>query len=95
MEKSVFHLFSTALFVVSEVPRYPPNIQGLQPRYRLGDWLRANCSTDFSHPPANLTIYVNGQQVRIDNSGRYANFFQGLQSCHKVLALCTFIFSIV
>ena len=47
---------------IVEVPRHPPNIQGLLPRYRLGDNLRANCSTEFSHPPANLTIYINGQQ---------------------------------
>lgn len=47
---------------VVEVPRYPPNISGLKSRYQLGEYLRANCSTEPSHPPANLTIYINGHQ---------------------------------
>lgn len=36
-----------------------PNIGGLQDRYRLGDVLRANCTSEPSHPPANVTIYVD------------------------------------
>ncbi|XP_034252747.1 uncharacterized protein LOC117652142 isoform X2 [Thrips palmi] len=47
---------------VVEVPRHPPNILGLKSRYQLGEYLRANCTTEPSHPPANLTIYINGNQ---------------------------------
>ncbi|KAK3917241.1 Cell adhesion molecule 2 [Frankliniella fusca] len=55
---------------VVEVPRRAPNLSGLQARYKIGDLLRANCTSDPSHPPANLTISINGQQVRIDTAKR-------------------------
>lgn len=59
--------FSTSLvedrLIVVEVPRKGPKITGvLETRYRIGERLRANCSSEASHPPANLTISINGQQ---------------------------------
>lgn len=45
------------------VPKHRPTIQGIKPRYRAGDTLRANCTSPGSRPAANLTWVLNGQQV--------------------------------
>ncbi|KAK9882987.1 hypothetical protein WA026_001202 [Henosepilachna vigintioctopunctata] len=44
---------------VVELPRNDPHISGLKTKYRLGEMLRANCTSESSYPAANLTWYVN------------------------------------
>ncbi|KAJ8979352.1 hypothetical protein NQ317_010124, partial [Molorchus minor] len=47
--------------VVVELPKKDPYIVGLNIRYKIGDILRANCTSEKSNPAANLAWYVNGQ----------------------------------
>uniref|UniRef100_A0A182SY96 C2-set_2 domain-containing protein n=1 Tax=Anopheles maculatus TaxID=74869 RepID=A0A182SY96_9DIPT len=49
----VRHLLST------EPPLEQPSVSGVQPRYRPGDILRANCTSHNSKPAANLTWTIN------------------------------------
>ncbi|XP_070492393.1 uncharacterized protein beat-Ib [Chironomus tepperi] len=44
---------------VVEIPEAKPFIDGIMARYRPGDELRGNCSSQFSKPAANLTWMVN------------------------------------
>lgn len=48
----------------AEVPEHRPFIVGIRPRYRVGDSLRANCTSKHSKPAANLTWVVNDLPVR-------------------------------
>lgn len=48
---------------VADVPVHQPVITGVQPRYRVGNLLRGNCTSKHSRPAANLTWYINGQAV--------------------------------
>lgn len=48
----------------AEVPEHRPFIVGIRPRYRVGDSLRANCTSKHSKPAANLTWIVNDLPVR-------------------------------
>lgn len=62
-QPSFFTIFKTSQLEVVELPREDPLISGLLNRYRLGEVLRANCSSEMSYPAANLTWYVNGYPV--------------------------------
>ncbi|KAG5674472.1 hypothetical protein PVAND_004441 [Polypedilum vanderplanki] len=44
---------------VVEIPEAKPVIDGIMARYRPGDELRGNCSSQYSKPAANLTWMVN------------------------------------
>lgn len=46
-----------------EVPKLNPYITGINSRYKVGDLLRGNCTSEKSYPAANLTWYINGRQV--------------------------------
>ncbi|KAL3272985.1 hypothetical protein HHI36_014442 [Cryptolaemus montrouzieri] len=48
---------------VVELPREDPFIGGLKTKYRLGEMLRANCTSAGSFPASNLTWYVNDYPV--------------------------------
>ena len=50
------HLFT-------DIPEAKPFIDGIMARYRPGDELRGNCSSQFSKPAANLTWTVNDLPV--------------------------------
>ncbi|XP_037024578.1 uncharacterized protein LOC119066303 [Bradysia coprophila] len=55
-----FHtLIESGDLEVVEVPEHRPFIVGIRPRYRVGDSLRANCTSKHSKPAANLTWIVN------------------------------------
>ncbi|XP_055389383.1 putative actin-fragmin kinase DDB_G0287957 isoform X2 [Condylostylus longicornis] len=48
---------------VVELPEQRPIITGIHSRYRMGDLINGNCSSEFSKPAANLTWTINGIQV--------------------------------
>ncbi|XP_064553955.1 uncharacterized protein beat-Ib [Drosophila montana] len=48
---------------VVELPTQRPIITGIHSRYRLGDIINGNCSSDYSKPAANLTWWINDIQV--------------------------------
>ncbi|XP_061387933.1 cell adhesion molecule 3-like, partial [Musca vetustissima] len=47
---------------VVELPTQRPIITGIHSRYRLGDVINGNCSSDYSKPAANLTWWINDIQ---------------------------------
>ncbi|KAL7740905.1 hypothetical protein ACLKA6_014067 [Drosophila palustris] len=53
----------TADMEVVELPTQRPIITGIHSRYRLGDIINGNCSSDYSKPAANLTWWINDIQV--------------------------------
>lgn len=53
------------LSVFPEIPDAKPFIDGIVTRYRPGDELKGNCTSQFSKPAANLTWTVNDVPVCI------------------------------
>lgn len=43
----------------ADIPEHRPIVHGIKPRYRIGDSLRANCTSKNSKPAANLTWAIN------------------------------------
>ncbi|XP_076269302.1 uncharacterized protein LOC143201953 [Rhynchophorus ferrugineus] len=62
-QPSFFTYMETAELKVVDLPKKDPFISGLKTRYKLDDILKANCTSEGSHPAANLTWYVNGVPV--------------------------------
>lgn len=50
-------------YIFLELPTQRPIITGIHSRYRLGDVINGNCSSDYSKPAANLTWWINDIQV--------------------------------
>ncbi|XP_058449706.1 LOW QUALITY PROTEIN: cell adhesion molecule 2-like [Malaya genurostris] len=48
---------------VVDVPTTKPHITGIRPHYRVGDLLAGNCTSHNSKPAANLTWFVNSNEV--------------------------------
>ncbi|XP_058817963.1 uncharacterized protein LOC131681264 [Topomyia yanbarensis] len=48
---------------VVDIPTSKPHITGLKPYYRVGDLLAGNCTSHNSKPAANLTWFVNSNEV--------------------------------
>ncbi|XP_039283903.1 cell adhesion molecule 2 [Nilaparvata lugens] len=71
--------FHTALvsgeMTVVVVPQSRPVLMGVKPRYRIGDTLRANCTSPGSRPAANLTWVLNDQSV----DTRFVRQYRGMQ----------------
>lgn len=73
--------FSAYLFTqVVDLPVEDPIIDGLKVKYRIGEVLKANCTSGESTPATNLTWFVNGRrtdeqkayhQHRITRKGRH------------------------
>ncbi|XP_012253691.2 uncharacterized protein LOC105684678 [Athalia rosae] len=57
---------------VVELPIHRPSIHGMKRKYRVGDILRGNCTSDGSKPAANLTWFINGRQP-LNSHIRYYN----------------------
>lgn len=51
------YLLNVLLYI--EIPETKPTIDGLLNKYRPGDVVRVNCSSEFSKPAANLTWVIN------------------------------------
>lgn len=63
------------LTYISDVPENRPIIHGIKAKYRVGDTLRANCTSKFSKPAANLTWFINDIIVSMtQNIFRCSNF---------------------
>ncbi|GLG99572.1 Uncharacterized protein GBIM_06009, partial [Gryllus bimaculatus] len=45
------------------LPREAPYIEGVASAYSLGEWVTANCTSDKSSPPAQLSWYINGAKA--------------------------------
>lgn len=65
---------------VVDLPAEDPTIEGLKLKYRIGEVLKANCTSGESAPATNLTWFVNGRrteeqkayhQHRITRKGRH------------------------
>uniref|UniRef100_W8BIT1 Ig-like domain-containing protein n=1 Tax=Ceratitis capitata TaxID=7213 RepID=W8BIT1_CERCA len=68
---------------VVELPTQRPVITGVHSRYRLGDIINGNCSSDFSKPAANLTWWINDMQVpphSVRTFGIQRHFVENLES---------------
>lgn len=53
------------IFSSAEIPDAKPFIDGIMTRYRPGDELKGNCTSQFSKPAANLSWTVNDVPVCI------------------------------
>ncbi|XP_071549155.1 uncharacterized protein [Panulirus ornatus] len=53
----------SAPMTVVEIPEDKPRISGTRPQYHIGDIARLTCSSARSLPPAQLTWYINDQEV--------------------------------
>ena len=42
-----------------DLPHVGPKISGVESKYNVGDMLTADCMLPVSHPPADLTWYIN------------------------------------
>ncbi|XP_039952943.1 uncharacterized protein LOC120769808 [Bactrocera tryoni] len=68
---------------VVELPTQRPVITGIHSRYRLGDVINGNCSSDFSKPAANLSWWINDLQPPPDSVrtfGIQRHFSENLES---------------
>nr|XP_036216047.1 uncharacterized protein LOC106619348 [Bactrocera oleae]XP_036216048.1 uncharacterized protein LOC106619348 [Bactrocera oleae]XP_036216049.1 uncharacterized protein LOC106619348 [Bactrocera oleae]XP_036216050.1 uncharacterized protein LOC106619348 [Bactrocera oleae] len=68
---------------VVELPTQRPIITGVHSRYRVGDVINGNCSSDFSKPAANLTWWINDMQVpphSVRTFGTQRHFSENLES---------------
>ncbi|KAJ8921392.1 hypothetical protein NQ315_003008 [Exocentrus adspersus] len=70
-QPSFFTDMKTADLEVVSLPKKDPYITGLRTRYKLGDVLRTNCTSEKSSPAANLAWYVNGQHVEAPHVHRH------------------------
>ncbi|XP_055906579.1 uncharacterized protein LOC129941848 [Eupeodes corollae] len=52
-----------ANMTVSALPQNNPLIRSFHSMYRLDEFVTANCSSDYSSPPATLTWYINGERA--------------------------------
>ncbi|KAH1014005.1 hypothetical protein HUJ04_002912 [Dendroctonus ponderosae] len=62
-QPSFFTDMQSAELKVIDLPRKDPQINGLKTRYKLEETLKANCTSEGSHPAANLTWRINGKDV--------------------------------
>ncbi|KAG7209914.1 hypothetical protein KM043_011508 [Ampulex compressa] len=67
------------------LPREAPSITGEEKVYATGDVLALNCTSDKSHPAANLKWFVNGALVHADSEMQFE--YQGLYSTISSLRL--------
>ncbi|XP_040575762.1 uncharacterized protein [Lepeophtheirus salmonis] len=67
-----FHtLIQTKEMLVIDLPDERPRITGVKDKYRIGDTITATCTSWQSHPPANLTWFINGEPARGGYLRRY------------------------
>lgn len=49
---------------VAAISKHDPDITGLSQSYAHGDYIDANCTSDQSYPPSELTWYIDERKVR-------------------------------
>ncbi|CAH0564220.1 unnamed protein product [Brassicogethes aeneus] len=87
-QPSFFTDMQTAELQVVDLPQGDPVISGLKPRYRVGETLKANCTSEGSNPAANLTWYLNGKPVDAKYVHRHKprlNHEDNLLTVHSIL----------
>ena len=47
-----------------DLPDEKPRITGIKEKYQIGETLEALCTSWQSHPPANLTWFINEEKVQ-------------------------------
>ena len=52
------------LYFITDLPDKKPRITGVNSKYNIGDFITATCTSWQSHPPANLSWFINGEPVR-------------------------------
>ena len=58
-------------FLFADLPDEKPRITGVQESYGAGERVRALCTSWQSHPPANLSWFINAEPAREDYLRRY------------------------
>lgn len=53
----------TRFYRILAISRHDPEITGLMPNYAFGDYIDANCTSDQSNPPSDLTWYIDERKV--------------------------------
>ena len=59
--------FSRRISLISsfiDLPDEKPRITGIKEKYQIGETLEALCTSWQSHPPANLTWFINEEKVK-------------------------------
>ena len=51
-----------------DLPDEKPRITGIKEKYQIGETLEALCTSWQSHPPANLTWFINEEKVRLNQT---------------------------
>lgn len=59
-------LIKSAHMQVVDLPDEKPRITGIKEKYQIGETLEALCTSWQSHPPANLTWFINEEKARDD-----------------------------
>ena len=49
----------------TDLPDEKPRITGIKEKYQIGERLEALCTSWQSHPPANLTWWINEEKVMV------------------------------
>jgi len=57
MSPYLFYLFAI------EIPSLKPTISAIKEEYKLGERINPMCTSWNSHPPANLSWFINGEPV--------------------------------
>ncbi|XP_024084736.1 uncharacterized protein LOC106673978, partial [Cimex lectularius] len=61
----LFHtVIKDAPVIVTEEPIALPEVSVEKGKYSLGEKIRANCTSQGGYPPANLTWFINGKEVK-------------------------------
>ncbi|XP_023338379.1 uncharacterized protein LOC111709035 [Eurytemora carolleeae] len=62
-----FHtLIKKAHMQVVDLPDDKPRISGIKDKYQIGETIEAMCTSWHSHPPANLSWFINEEPARTD-----------------------------
>ena len=49
--------------ILTDLPDEKPRITGIKEKYQIGETMEALCTSWQSHPPANLTWFINEEKV--------------------------------
>ncbi|XP_050506943.1 uncharacterized protein LOC126884768 [Diabrotica virgifera virgifera] len=76
-QPSFFTDMKTADLEVVDPPVSDPLITGTKSRYKLGDYVKATCSSEKSDPAVNITWYVNGRPMDGPHVRKYRKTIEG------------------
>eukprot|EP00090_Calanus_glacialis_P022022 TRINITY_DN33973_c0_g1_i1.p1 TRINITY_DN33973_c0_g1~~TRINITY_DN33973_c0_g1_i1.p1 ORF type:complete len:330 (-),score=19.64 TRINITY_DN33973_c0_g1_i1:402-1391(-) len=65
-DKTFLTLIKAAHMQVVDLPDEKPRITGIKEKYQIGETMEALCTSWQSHPPANLTWFINEEKARED-----------------------------